>query len=580
MENASKIRLLMIVFIFAAIFSLLYLNLFGIQVIDGANYSARQSKQSNSIKIVIIPRGMICDVSGIPLAVSEKRISVFCNPRLVKDEKSRKLIGALIHSDNQEKIDSILVGDREFSWVRRFIPEKEFESILEKFCQIKNGKKILPDGFGQMTEYARVYPYGNVYSHLLGFCDIDLKGLEGIEKLCNKFLPVERTTVPVLVDATRHVVQSLGAEPDPELASVVLTVDNTVQTALYQSLLEAHKKYQTKRAIAIAMNPQTGAILGIVCLPDFDPANPGAYPPEVRRNFALTDPIEPGSVLKPLVVSGALELKVVTPDTRINCEGGKYNLGYRTIADTQGHGILSVRDVIVQSSNVGAVKIGMMLGAHDLRRTLACFGLGQRTGIEIQGEAAGFLRPEEKWTKYTTTSVPMGYEIMTTPLQLVTAFSAIANGGILVTPHVVDSVYVGDKLAFKRFTEQKRRVISAETAAAMRGILREVVKRGTAKEINLDWISLAGKTGTAKKLEGGVYTSGKHTAIFIGFAPADDAKICVAIIMDEPHGAYYGGKVSAPVFKSVIEKLRDYMFQDQKSELRGGKECKANGSQN
>lgn len=558
--------------IFAAIFSLLYLNLFGIQVIDNANYAGQQNRQSNSVKIITWPRGMICDASGIPLAVSEKRISVFCNPQSVKGEPSRKMIAELLHSDNQEKVDSILIADKEFSWVRRFIPEKEFQTVLEKYGQTVKGKKILPEGFGQMTEYARVYPYGNIYSHILGFCDIDLKGLQSVEELCNKVLPVERITVPVLVDATRNVVESRGNEPDPEPVSVVLTLDNDVQTALYRSLSEAYKQYHPKRAIAIAMNPQTGAILGIVSFPDFDPNNPGAYPPDVRRNFAFTDPIEPGSVLKPIVVSGALEMGTVTPETKINCEGGHYNLGFRKIEDTHGHGIIPVREVIAQSSNVGAVKIGMMMGAHDLRRTLAAFGLGQRTGIET-GENAGFLRAEDKWTKYTTTSVPFGYEIMTTPLQLITAYSVIANGGILVTPHIIDSVYVGDKLTFKKFSEAKRRVISAETAATMRNILQDVVKTGTAKEIKTDWIDLAGKTGTAKKMEGGSYTANKHVASFIGFAPAENAKICVAIILDDPQGAYYGGKVSAPVFKSIIEKLRDHMFSDQVA-LRGDKNGK------
>jgi cell division protein FtsI (penicillin-binding protein 3) len=410
---------------------------------------------------------------------------------------------------------------------------------------------------GLKTEYQRQYPNGSVLAAVLGHDSGDPKQLEGLERTLAAFLLPAPKFVAVVHDGRQT---QMGA-PSIDLhgAEATLTIDLLLQRVVEEELEAACAEHKPKWAVAVVLNPKTGEILAIANRPTFDPNKFGSAAAEARIDRVVTYPYEPGSTLKPFTTAVALDLGLVKPDTIIDCENGLWVIGARRLHDHQPYGRIPITDVIVYSSNIGAAKVGsQILGQKRLYDCMKRWGFGERTGVDLPAEDSGLLFPLARWTSFSETSVPMGHEITVTPLQLAVAMSAIANGGTIYRPYCIRRIASTDgSLMVDNGPQAVRRVIGSKSSKEMIDILKEVVKRGTGKKAAVDGIDVAGKTGTSQKIDPKThqYTHEKYIASFVGFAPADDAKLCIAVVLDEPQGgSYYGGAVAAPVVGNIIRR--------------------------
>jgi cell division protein FtsI/penicillin-binding protein 2 len=342
--------------------------------------------------------------------------------------------------------------------------------------------------------------------------------------------------------------------------SVVLTIDSAVQHIVETALADALQQHTPKSITGIVMRPRTGEILAMASLPNYDPNQSGTISPETR-NRVITDVVEPGSTFKIVVVSGALNSGVVKLTDEFDCEHGHFAFAGRVLHDHEALGVLTTEAIITKSSNIGAAKIGIKLGADNLYKYAWSYGFGQRTGIPLPGEARGILHPVKDWSKVSIAQIPMGHGVAVTRLQMLYAMAAIANNGWLMQPMIVDRLQEHDGNVVERYAPQRvRQVISEEASKQMIEALKTVAtKEGTAAEAALKEYVVAGKTGTAQKAENGAYVSGKYVSSFIGFFPADNPEICISVVMDEPKEGYYGGKVCGPVFREIAERCASYL---------------------
>lgn len=488
-------------------------------------------------------RGSVESSDGALMAISRRADSIALDPKEFSDADVEWLMRITGRRDLIEELAEARGHDLRFLWVLRRAPD----DVLEKVRLRKAG------GVWTIPEYRRFYPMGSGPAALLGFCNIDGRGMEGIERRYDALMaaPVERRSI--LVDARRRPVWMEPTGPAREPASIRLTLDHDLQRMLDQAVAACAAKYTPASICAVAIDPRTGAIRALSVYPSFDPNSPGSFPAESRRNRVITDPYEPGSTLKPIVVTRALDLGVVKPDDVWTCPGTQ-KVGPRTIHCHETHGRITTVDVIAKSCNVAAALIGVKLGATELRRLELSVGLGNRTGVDVPGESPGRITTSGAWNAYTTTSVPIGYEVLATPLQLAVAFSAIANGGRRVTPHVVEAVLDGNGRVAKRHGGETGAVVyGAAACAMMREMMRQCVERGTGKEARVQGLSVGGKTGTTQKLVDGRYTSSAHIGTFVGFAPVEAPKLVIVFTVDHAKGAYYGGTVAAPYVGDVFE---------------------------
>jgi cell division protein FtsI (penicillin-binding protein 3) len=421
----------------------------------------------------------------------------------------------------------------------------------------KRGKKEDKEKIGLRTEYLRVYPHGTDLAAVLGHDAEEAAHLEGQERALSKYLHQPPRRIPISHDGKQQVTSI------PSLALVTteafLTVDLLLERIVEDALDEACAEHRPKWAVAVAMNPQTGEILALANRPTYDPNHAGDARADARLNRVVTFPYEPGSTLKPFTCAYALDLDLVRPDTVIDCENGLWHHGPRTLHDHHPYAKLPVSDVIKFSSNIGAAKVGaLILGQKRLYECMKRWGFGERTGVDMPAEDPGLLFPLSRWTIYSETSVPMGHEISVTPIQLCAAMSAIANGGTLYKPYIVRRVTSTDgAVIVDNGPEAVRRVIGPKAAREMVEILEGVVKDGTGKKAAVPGVRVAGKTGTTQKIDPRTrqYTHEKYIASFVGFAPAEDPKLCIAVVLDEPQGgSYYGGAVAAPVVGKILQR--------------------------
>jgi cell division protein FtsI/penicillin-binding protein 2 len=343
--------------------------------------------------------------------------------------------------------------------------------------------------------------------------------------------------------------------------NVVLTLDAVIQHILEMALADAMQKHTPISITGIIERPRTGEILAMATLPNFDPVNPGASPTDARRNRVVSDVMEPGSTFKIVVVAGALNDGVVRFNDAFNCEKGHFAYGGRILHDHEPFGVLTTEGIITKSSNIGAAKVGIKLGEDRLYDYVCDFGFGQRTGISLPGEVVGILHPVKDWTKVSIAQIPMGQGVAVTRLQMIMAMCAIANNGRLMHPMLVSRLEDRDGDVMAQYKPQVvRQVVSPATAKLMVEALKTVVSpEGTAPGAAMKDYTVAGKTGTAQKVENGVYAEHKFTSSFVGFFPADDPQLCISIVMDEPKEGYYGGQVCGPVFKEVAERCASYL---------------------
>jgi cell division protein FtsI (penicillin-binding protein 3) len=398
-------------------------------------------------------------------------------------------------------------------------------------------------------------------SHILGFVDIDNKGIEGVELRYNTYLRGNGGKFVVERDASGKTL-SQGVDMESKGNNLVLTIDELLQFMVEAQLDEVLKQWHAAAATAIMMDPFTGEILALANRPSYNPNLSSGSSSAERRDRAVTDCYEPGSTFKIIVGTAAIEENIVKLETPFDCSRGTVEIGGRTIHDAHRHGLLTFKEVIQKSSNVGSVMIGMKLGKERVYKYARAFGFGEKTGIDLPGEVSGWIRPPERWSGVSLGSISIGQEVAVTPLQVLRAYSAIGNGGLLVRPHVVSKILSPEGKEVWSFRPEVKRAISHETAETFKGILKTVTEEGgTAKMASVDGNEVAGKTGTAQIIDPRTkrYSHEKYVSSFVGFVPADDPKIAMIIVVYEPKGQIYGGVVAAPVFKKIAESALSYL---------------------
>ncbi|MCX7816366.1 MAG: penicillin-binding transpeptidase domain-containing protein [Syntrophales bacterium] len=550
-----RFRIATVLASFAVFFLALMTRAFQLQIISGETLKNLANRQHFKVAEILPERGKIYDRNGVELAVSLMVESVCADPSRIRNPKVVADHLARVLEMNVDDIYRKLTGSGGFSWIARHIPPEKAEMV----------KALRLDGIYMIKEPKRYYPHGELAAHLLGFVGMDSVGLEGLELKYDKYLRGTPDRLVWVRDAKgRHLYPRVEQSPDGkgETYHLVLTLDSKLQHVVESQLREAVKEKAAKGGHVIVMDPRTGEILAMASEPAFNPNEFRQIPPFIRKNRAVTDSYEPGSVLKPFVVAAALEEKLVREGDRFYCEMGRYTVGNRVVHEAQHkrYGYLNVREIIKYSSNIGAAKIGERLGRERLYKYLSRFGFGSKTGVGLPGESQGLLRHYTYWRKVDTVAVSFGQGIAATPLQLVTALSAIANSGILMRPYVVKEILDSRGRVVETFQPTVvRQVLSYETSRKMRAIMKSVVSDddGTGKMARIESVSVAGKTGTSQKFDfkKGVYSVDRVWATFMGFFPAEEPKLAIIVVLDEPRRDRWGGLASAPLFQRIGEQI-------------------------
>jgi cell division protein FtsI (penicillin-binding protein 3) len=516
--------------------------------------SQRARAQQLGAEALAPVRGLILDRRGRELARSVDADSFFAAPGEVEDvNAAARELARVLKTDEIALAERLRKGKeagRSFVWLARKVEGEPAEAL--KALKIK--------GVYSMQEQVRRYPNGALASHVVGFVDLDSKGLAGVEQVYNASLKGEAGRLVVDADARRHGFGSEGTDARNG-ASVVLTIDQTVQFMVERALNAAVARSRAKSAAAVVIDPKTGDILALANAPAFDPNEASAVSAEARRNDALQNIYEPGSTFKVVAYAAALEEKLVKPDDRIDCQMGSINVKGRIVHDHTAYGSLTATEALAKSSNVAAIKLGIRVGDERMYEYMRRFGFGLKTGVELPGETAGLLRKVEKWQPSSIGSIAIGQEIGVTPVQMAGAYTAIANDGVRVSPHLVKEVRDAEGNVLERAEPETHRVVSAETARTLRGMLETVTVKGTAKQAQLEGYTAAGKTGTAQKIDPRTrtYSASKHVASFVGFAPVENPAAVIIVMVDEPVGAYHGGDVAAPIFREIADQVLPYL---------------------
>ena len=498
-------------------------------------------------------RGQLLDRHDRELARSIQTASIFVDPAELETSEDiacvATRVASVLNLDEKSlvgQLEQAKDGGRRFVWLARRMSADQAEKIR---------------GFGLpgvhfRTEPKRFYPNGSLAAHVLGFVGLDGAGLGGVEQVYNEKISGETGKLFVERDSRGGTYESFELPSKPG-QTIVLTIDQSVQYRAEQALLAAVKRSRAKSGTAIVLDPRSGEILALANAPTFDPNDVGAVWPEARSNWALQNIYEPGSTFKIVSFSAAIEKGLVTPENRIDCQMGSITIAGRTIRDHKAFGTLTIAEALAKSSNVAAIKLGLRVGDPTMYEFITRYGFGSRTGIELPGETPGLLRPVKRWQASSIGSIAIGQEIGVTPLQMAAAFGVLANDGVRVAPHLVREIRTSSGTSVYRANADERRVVTAQTAGALRRMLEEVTLSGTAKLAQLDGYSAAGKTGTAQKIDPKTktYSRTKHVASFVGFAPVENPAVVIIVVIDEPSGAYHGGDVAAPVFREIAEQI-------------------------
>lgn len=534
---------------------LVYINAY-----QGTALLARAERQQQSIIPLKHRRGLIVDCRGRMIAGTMLRKSIFADPKVIEDKDAAARTVAEILGVSPEEIapDLNAAEGNRFLVIRRGVDDEQAQMIRDAAIY----------GIGLFDEPYRVYPMNQLSAALVGFVSPDGVGVSGLEYQCESWLRGEDGLKTIVRDARRKAfwLADGGYRPARDGFHVVLTIDAEIQATTERELAKCMEQYKAESAVGIVMHAQSGAILAMATSPGFDPNHYLDYGPVRYRNRAITDPYEPGSTFKPFVAAAAMEEKLVRLGEMFDCENGAWQDGARLLHDHHPYGALSFEDVLIKSSNIGMAKIGKRLGNDRLHRYMRAFGFGSKSGLDLVGEDPGILQPFNRWNSFTTTSIPMGQEIGTTPLQLARAFCVFANGGMLVQPHVIRAVLAPDGRVLNDFSNPppERRVLSEAVAKTMREkILCQVVDIGTGTKSRLAQYSVFGKTGTAQiaRRGGGGYEPEAYVSSFIAGAPSKDPQLVVMVAVTRPKKsiAYYGGTVAAPVVREILAHALAYL---------------------
>ncbi len=535
------------VFFFSLLFLIIcVLRLIYIQIFR-SSYLLEIAKKQHSFFAEIEPlRGVIYDSNLKPQALNIPMDSLYAAPNMMSAGEKERALNALpkILGLSREYLKGRLYRKKYFVWIARKISSEQAEEV----------KKLKIRNLGFIRESRRSYPNSYLASQIIGFAGMDNKGLEGIELCLDKYLKGEPGWGVFLRDARQKkldIYEKISIPVDG--MDVILTIDQVIQYIAEREIDKAFRQYNAKSASIIVMDPHTGRILAMANRPTYDLNHYSNVSRDNKRNRAICDLFEPGSVFKIITACAALEENKVVEEDRIFCENGSYLVGGHMLHDHKPHGWLTFREVIEQSSNIGTTKIAQAIGAGTVYKYIRLFGFGSKLGIDLPGEISGMVKEPRFWSKTSIGAIPIGHEVGVTALQLASALSVIANGGQLMRPYVVDQIRDKQGRVVKEHSPVLiRKVISLDTAMRASKMLAGVVEEGTGRMAKTSGLTSAGKTGTAQKIEpNGTYSHNKFIASFIGFAPVEDPLVTIVVSVDEPHPLYFGGVVAAPVFKNV-----------------------------
>lgn len=540
-----RIRLIGVIFVLG--FALVAMRAFDLQVLQEQEWDERAERQHQKVIPLTPQRGTIFDSNGEELAVSVDVDSIYVEPRKLEDRgtAAKKLAKAL--GLPSKTVKAKLKSSSNFVWLKRQVSPSQSESV----------KALNLKGVGMIKEPRRFYPNANVAAHLLGFTGLDPKGLEGLELKYDKtilgrggYLVMERDALGRGIGTGLPEVQ--GATRGHDL---YLTLDKNLQYIAERELADGLRRTQAKAGTVVMMEPSTGKILAMASYPEYNPNAFSRYKPYQWRNRAVCDSFEPGSTFKVLLMAAALNEAIVSTSQKIDCENGKFRVGGKDIHDHKPYQKLTPAEIIKYSSNIGSAKIGKMLERETFHNYIENFGFGHQTGIDLPGEAIGLVRPPGKWFEVDLAAISFGQGISVTPIQLTVAVAAIANGGYLMEPYLVDRVIDSQGQTTEQIQPRVvRKVVARDVAQTVSRMMEMTTEDGgTATNARVPGFRVAGKTGTAQKVDAvtGGYSADKRVASFVGFLPAEDPRLVMLVVIDEPKIGVYGGLTAAPIFSRI-----------------------------
>ena len=547
-ERLLIVASLMLLCIVAVLGRLGYLQLF-----RHGEYLAHAARQQQRTIEITPKRGAIYDRNLDPLAMSIPVDSVFADPIDVGDPQLAARLLSRVLGIPVEILEAKLTSAQNFVWIARKVPPDKKEAV----------EALNLKGIYFQKENQRIYPKRDLAAHVLGFVDLDEKGLGGIEYELDNQIRGKSEKIVVMADARQRWFDAEEAQRERG-ADVVLTLDEQIQYIAERELVAAIAKTRALAGSVVVMNPSNGEILALTNWPKFNPNAANEASAEARMDRAVTALYEPGSTFKLITLAAAFDQGIIRPDEVFDCENGAVYVAGHRIRDHKPFGLLTVSDILAKSSDVGAIKIALRLGAPKFYDYIRAFGFGQLTGADLPGESKGLVRRLENWSAISIGSISMGQEVGVTPIQLISAVSAIANGGMLYRPHVVAQLRRDNKPLPAQgplAPTEPRRVIRPETAATLRRLMEGVILNGTGPLAHLDGWTAAGKTGSAQKIDPatGRYSHTQLIASFTGFAPINNPAVTILVSLDSPVGQHEGGQVAAPVFKRIAEQVLPYL---------------------
>ncbi len=571
MNPNSRTRCALVCAGFIGLFSIFSFRLIYLQAIKHDEYAGLAAEKHVYKQIIHAERGMIFDANNEVLAGNIPVETVVADATHLNDVQATVSVLNTELEIPSDQLAEKLNSGRRYIVIKREVPAAQATALREKL-RASNLRGIYFE-----HDATRIYPNGSMLCHVIGFTDFDHHGVQGVEASMEEYLHghdgyrfIEHNR------AGQEIVPYRGQERAPRDGyQVHLTVDLGLQSIVEDEIDAAMKEYSPQKATIILMRPQTGEILAIANRPNFDLNLRSEAKPEQMKNRAIIDMMEPGSTFKIVAAAAALNEHKLRPDSEVFCENGLWNFGGSALHDHRAFGYLSVRDILIKSSNIGAAKLALSIGDQKFYEYIRRFGFGERTGIELPGEINGVIRPPQTWSKISITRIPMGHEVGVTPLQMTSAMATIANGGKLVTPRIIKSVTASDgKIISSLSPIIQRQVVSPETAKQIGEALRGVVSdQGTAAAAAVPGFIIAGKTGTAQKVNPhGGYDHGKYVVSFLGYLPADHPEFVGLVVLDDAHTSKpelnYGGLVAGPIFSHVAEKAARYLDLEPHEEIR------------
>ena len=555
-RSVVKTRLIFVSSLLLLFAITLIVRLADLQIVQHKTLLAKSEKQPHRGTLKIhLGRGAIVDRNGNNLATNLEVESVFVIPQEVRDRKYTSRVLAATLNQNYDRVYKEVSSRKQFVWIKRKVPVNE----------IKHLKSAALSGVGFRAEQKRFYPKRELAANVLGFVGTDDLGLAGIEYTYQDKLKGIVYTQPIEQDGKGKHIQTLGNLTRSSIGNydLMLTLDEVIQFTTEHHLKKQVQRYKADSGMAVVMDPNSGEIYAMANIPQFNPNNFNKFVPEARKNNAVVSSYEPGSIFKPIVAAAALDQGISQPNETFFCENGNFKVGGKNIGEASNHkfGQLTMRKIIANSSNIGAIKIAQKLGKDSFYEYIRKFGFGEKSRIRLPGVSSGLLGKRGDWTELSLASISFGHEIAVTPLQMVVALSAIANGGTLMEPHITKALMREGKIVEEIKPKKIRRVISEKTSRQMMEILKFAVKDGTGKKADVDGFDVAGKTGTAQKYISATrsYSKTEFISSFIGYVPADAPKLVILVMIDNPKGVNWGGVVAAPVFREIASKSLRYL---------------------